>query len=174
MRLINLIAPPGSGKSTGASYLFSRMKLDGYSAELVTEYAKSKVYEGSQAVLRNQVYVMAKQYKTIKDLEQYGVKNVVTDSPLMLGHYYGRDLPYFQEYMALVTQLYGEFDNYNVGIDRVKPYVEAGRNQKEHESDAIGEYLKANLSFDVRIKGDIQGYNSVYELMSSTGILVKS
>ena len=38
--VINLIGSPGTGKSTLASELFSKMKWQGYDVELVSEYAK--------------------------------------------------------------------------------------------------------------------------------------
>ena len=38
--VINLIGAPGTGKSTVASELFSKMKWSGYDVELVSEYAK--------------------------------------------------------------------------------------------------------------------------------------
>lgn len=40
--VVNLFGGPGSGKSTGAAYVFARLKMLGYNAELVTEFAKDK------------------------------------------------------------------------------------------------------------------------------------
>lgn len=42
MYVINLFGQPGAGKSTGAAYIFSQLKLRGINAELVTEFAKDK------------------------------------------------------------------------------------------------------------------------------------
>ena len=42
--VINLIGSPGTGKSTLASELFSKMKWQGYDVELVSEYAKELVW----------------------------------------------------------------------------------------------------------------------------------
>ena len=44
MLIIQLYAAPGSGKSTGAAYIFSKLKMAGVNAELVTEFAKDKVW----------------------------------------------------------------------------------------------------------------------------------
>ena len=41
--VINLIGSPGTGKSTLASELFSKMKWKGHDVELVSEYAKESV-----------------------------------------------------------------------------------------------------------------------------------
>lgn len=52
MLIINLFGAPGAGKSTGAAYVFSQLKAAGVNAELVTEFAKDKVWEGTKAVSR--------------------------------------------------------------------------------------------------------------------------
>ena len=66
MLVVNLFGAPGAGKSTGASYVFSQLKMMGVNAELVTEFAKDKVWEGSEAVLKikhislaNSIFVLA-------------------------------------------------------------------------------------------------------------------
>lgn len=43
--LVTLSGAPGAGKSTGAAYIFAMLKMQGINAELVTEYAKDKVWE---------------------------------------------------------------------------------------------------------------------------------
>jgi len=55
--ILNLYGAPGAGKSTGAAYIFSKLKLKGYNVELVTEFAKDKVYEGSKAVFETGLYL---------------------------------------------------------------------------------------------------------------------
>lgn len=50
--VVNLFGAPGAGKSTGAAYIFALLKMAGVEAELVTEFAKDKVWEGNTAVLR--------------------------------------------------------------------------------------------------------------------------
>lgn len=42
--VINLFGAPGSGKSSGAAYIFSQLKKLGIDCELVTEYAKDKCW----------------------------------------------------------------------------------------------------------------------------------
>ena len=43
--VVNLFGVPGAGKSTGAAHIFSCIKMAGVNAELITEYAKDKVWE---------------------------------------------------------------------------------------------------------------------------------
>lgn len=43
MLVVNMFGAPGAGKSTGAAYIFSKLKMAGVNAELVTEFAKDKV-----------------------------------------------------------------------------------------------------------------------------------
>ena len=38
--LVNLYAGPGAGKSTGAAYIFAKLKMAGVDCEYVSEYAK--------------------------------------------------------------------------------------------------------------------------------------
>lgn len=45
MLVINLFGVPGAGKSTGAAYIFARLKMLGINTELVTEFAKDKVWD---------------------------------------------------------------------------------------------------------------------------------
>ena len=61
MLVVNLFGAPGAGKSTGAAYIFSKLKMAGINAELVTEFAKDKVWEESKAVFQNQAYIFGRQ-----------------------------------------------------------------------------------------------------------------
>ena len=83
MLVVNLFGAPGAGKSTGAAYIFSRLKLAGINAELVTEFAKDKVWEESKAVFQNQAYIFGKQYFRISRVQDK-VDVVITDSPILL------------------------------------------------------------------------------------------
>ena len=80
MILVNLFGSPGTGKSTGAAYIFSQLKMRGINAELVTEFAKDKVWEESKAVFNNQAYIFGKQYFRISRCADK-VDVVITDSP---------------------------------------------------------------------------------------------
>lgn len=95
---INLYAGPGAGKSTLAAGVFHELKMLGYNAELVPEFAKDLVWEGRHATLSNQVYVNARQFHMIKRLaSDNGPEFIVTDSPVLLGIAYGPDLPFYHD-----------------------------------------------------------------------------
>ena len=90
MLIVNLYGAPGAGKSTGAAYVFSQLKMRGINAELVTEFAKDKVWEESKAVFQNQAYIFGKQYFRISRVQDK-VDVVITDSPILLSPFYAND-----------------------------------------------------------------------------------
>lgn len=50
--VVNLFAGPGADKSTGATYIFSKLKMLGIDAEYVSEFAKDKVWEENERVFQ--------------------------------------------------------------------------------------------------------------------------
>ena len=59
--VINLTGAPGAGKSTGAAYIFSELKMKGVNCELIGEFAKDKTWEHNTTALSCQEYVFGKQ-----------------------------------------------------------------------------------------------------------------
>lgn len=162
MLVVNLYGAPGAGKSTGAAYIFSRLKMAGINAELVTEFAKDKVWEEAQAPFRNQAYLFGEQYFRISRL-QGKVDVVITDSPILLSGYYQDDHVLGEEFDALVSKVSNSYDSINVFINRVKPYNQAGRRHDEAESNKIAEELatfleRHNVVCD-QYPGDTDGYD---------------
>lgn len=145
MIIVNMFGAPGAGKSTGAAYVFSKLKLAGINAELVTEFAKDKVWEGNQAVFQNQAYIFGKQYFRISRLQDK-VDVVITDSPILLSSFYNKDKLLNKELDALVTKVFESYQNFNVYINRVKTYNPAGRFQTEEESDKLAMDLEKFLT----------------------------
>ena len=76
--IVNLCGAPGAGKSTGAAYIFSQLKMKGVNAELITEFAKDKTWENNTTALSNQLYVLGKQYYRIDRCKDQ-VEVIVTD-----------------------------------------------------------------------------------------------
>lgn len=172
--IINLVGPPGAGKSTGAAFLFYTLKSLGINAELITEFAKDKTWEHNETALSNQLYILGKQYyKITRCSDQVDV--IVTDSPIILSMLYGKDKYYSKELKALVNKLWKNDDNLLYYIDRVKQYNPAGRNQTAEESDLLGQELKELLSSNgfafKSVTGDTAGYTEiVHDLMKKLNL----
>lgn len=166
MILVNLFGAPGAGKSTGAAYVFSKLKMAGINAELVTEFAKDKVWEESKAVFDNQAYIFGKQYFRISRCYDK-VDVIVTDSPLLLSILYNNDIVLGETFNALVRRVFGSFNNLNYLLTRVKDYNPAGRFQTEQESDILAFQLKELLKQEqieyLNIPGNIEGYDAIVE-----------
>ena len=145
MLIVNLFGAPGAGKSTLAAYIFSKLKMAGVNAELVTEFAKDKTWENNQKALANQVYVFGKQLYRITRCQD-DVDVIVTDSPLLLSVIYNHSDILGEDFNNLVYKVFSSYDNANYFINRVKKYNPKGRNQTEKESDEIATEVKEMLS----------------------------
>ena len=163
LKVINLTGGPGSGKSTTAAGLFYKMKIKGYSVELVTEYSKDKTYEGHFNHLEDQLYIFGKQHRRLARLVGH-VDYAITDSPLYLSIIYNKS--YGSTFDKFVLECYNSYDNINIFIERAKPYVNIGRSQTENEARDIDKNIKALLTstllpYDV-VKGDVTAPDVIY------------
>lgn len=162
MLLINLFGGPGSGKSTTATGVFSKLKQAGINVEYVSEYAKDKVWDRHEAIFDNQIYVFAKQHHKVFRLKGQ-VDVVITDSPLLLSLYYNRDKTTVGKALdTLIMEAHQSFETMNVFLKRVKVYNPKGRMQTENESRDIDTNLKTML--------DIHEINVVECIGNSKGI----
>jgi len=132
--VINLMGGPGCGKSTIAAGVFSKLKKRGVECELVTEFAKDKVWDESYKILSDQIYVFGKQQHKIYRLNGK-VDIAITDSPLLFSIVY--DQSNSQELRNLVLKVFNEYDNHNFYIMRNVDYVEEGRCQNEQEAKDV-------------------------------------
>ena len=164
MILVNLYGPPGAGKSSGAAYIFSELKMAGVNAELVTEFAKDKCYEQSKKVFENQAYIFGKQYFRITRCKD-DVDVIVTDSPLALSIVYNNDPVLGDSFNQLVRDVRKSFDDMNYFVCRVKKYNPKGRFQTEKESDKLSQeildFMNAEGISFCPINGDREGYDKV-------------
>jgi hypothetical protein len=145
--VVNLYGGPGTGKSTTAAALFAELKQDGYNAELVTEYAKDRVWDNHIDCLNDQLYVLGKQYHRFHRLIGK-VDVIVTDAPILLSAYYNRlrkDHDKFPSFEPLVKEVYRSMNNFDVFLRRVKAYNPAGRLQSEDGAKQIDGELKKLL-----------------------------
>ena len=138
MLVVNLYGGPGCGKSTTAARVFSELKILGYEAELVTEYAKDMVWENRQCVFDNQIYLFAKQHHRIWRLKGK-VEVAITDSPLLLSLIYNAKKDELGKSLdGLVINAYKSFDNADFFLNRRdNSYNPNGRHQTEDEAKGI-------------------------------------
>jgi len=159
--VVNLTGAPGAGKSTGATKIFSELKMLGINCELVGEFAKDKTWEHNLTALNCQEYVFGKQsYRLARCREEVDV--IVTDSPLPLTIIYTKDEKIKEPLTKLVMTIFDSYDNINFFINRTKPYNPKGRNQTAEESDALSLdikelYQRLNIPY-TEITGDEEGY----------------
>lgn len=156
MKVINLYAGPGAGKSTTAAGLFYLMKTKNISCELVTEFAKEWVFDRGIVKPEDQLFILANQIRrlmVIKDKVDY----IITDSPLLLNTLYNT-LWDLHTYDNLVYETYKMFDNVDFIIKRTKPYHTLGRFQTEDEAKDIDYHIEQFLNKKkikyIKINGD--------------------
>lgn len=166
LKVINAYGGPGTGKSTTCAGLFYEMKSAGYKVELVTEYAKDKVYEGHLGCLEDQIYIFAKQQRRLNRLIGQ-VEWAITDSPLLLSILYNKDLS--ENFNRLVIDQYNRYSNYNFFINRVKPYQKYGRSQELDEAIELDIKMKKilydNNIFACFIDGDYHAPQSILNIL---------
>ena len=147
---INLFAGPGAGKSTMAAGLFYKMKSSGFNVELVTEYCKDLVYEGRTKAIKNQLYVLGKQYYKMEKL-QHVVDYIITDSPLLLNCIYANNYP--ESFNNLILDFHNTFNNINYFINRSDSFDVEGRIHSLQQSIEIDDKIKKlfdllNVNYD--------------------------
>jgi len=173
MKVINLWAGPGSGKSTTAAGLFYHMKCAGVEVELVQEYAKDMVWEGRHNILEDQIYIFAKQQRRIARLKNHGLQWVITDSPIPLGLCYTKPEDLSDAFQNLVMQVFNSYENYNFYLTRNVQYNPNGRNQKTEQEamqvdDKLTHMLVSNQIPYLTVMG---GTSAVQDILANVGIL---
>lgn len=175
--VVNIFGVPGAGKSTGAAYVFAALKMQGVNAELVTEYAKDKVWEENNEAFKNQAFLFGNQsYRMSRCAGKVDV--IVTDSPLPLSILYNNDPRLTENFNRSVMDVFNSYRNMNFFLNRTMPYNPAGRLQTEEESDALAEPLQNLLStrgiLYREATGDKTGYDwIVQEVMDAMKPVVK-
>ena len=162
-QIINLFGGPGTGKYTIAALVFGELKKKGYEIELVTEYAKDKVWEESYKTLENQIYVFGKQLHRIQRVKNK-VNFIITDSPILLSIIYDKEKN--DNLKRLVLDVHNNFNNINILIKRDTIYNPNGRFQNEIEAKLIDKQimnLLKNNSIDFH---EINITNAVEEIIN--------
>ncbi|MBR2053204.1 MAG: AAA family ATPase [Clostridia bacterium] len=130
-KVINIIGAPGVGKSTYAAKLFAEMKAQGFSCELVQEFAKEIVYADNNKLRNDQLIVMGEQYRRTFVLDGK-VDYIITDSPILLSVIYNRltPKPYAPQFFDKVClEAFNKFDNINIMLSHnsARQYQQEGR-----------------------------------------------
>lgn len=167
--IVNLFGVPGAGKSTGAAYIFAKLKMSGINAELITEFAKDKVWEDNKEIFKNQAYIFGKQsFRISRCCGKVDV--IITDSPLPLSIVYNNGPKLTENFNLSVMDVFNSYTNLNFLLNRVKPYNPSGRHQTESESDKLESVIR-NLLIDRKISyaevdGDRMGYDHIADLIT--------
>ena len=168
MIIINFFGAPGAGKSTGAAYVFARLKMAGVNCEFITESIKDAIWEKGQSVFNEQIKMLGEQYLKIKSCEDK-VDVLITDSSLINGYFYNSNSILEDDLKRLSLDLFYKYNNMNFFINRTKPYISEGRSQTEAESNRIGIEIKQTLNKlgipFMEYDGDIVSYNAITELI---------
>lgn len=166
--VVNLFGVPSAGKSTGAAYIFSRLKMEGINAELITEFAKDKVWENNEEAFKpdNQCYMFGEQFYKMSRCRDK-VEVLVTDSPLPLSILYNRSKILGKAFHDTVMDCFNSFNNVSYLLLRDKPYNPKGRIQTEAESDALQNPLYSllndyNINY-TELKGNVDNYDSIVD-----------
>ena len=139
MKVINLFAGPGAGKSTIASGLFYHIKNNRLAkCELVHEYAKDLTYGKDFMKLSDQLLVTANQNHRLLKLEKSGIEIAISDSPLILGLMYFTDNNHLHKdlFRDLLISVFNSYNNINIFLERNPDieYEQYGRNQTYEEA----------------------------------------
>jgi nicotinamide riboside kinase len=155
MKVVNLYGGPSSGKSATAAGVFYHMKLQNYSVDLVTEYAKELVWEGRlDDMLDKQEDIFIEQQRRIRRLRD-NVDYAIVDSPLLLSCIYpkmnelqkGVDRwPALNAFLDFVVAVNDTYDNINIFLQRPSTFETNGRDHNLEESQEIDEAIINGLT----------------------------
>lgn len=166
MLVVNLFGAPGAGKSTGAAYIFSKLKMLGINTELVTEFAKDKAWENNMEALSDQIYVFGEQHYRINRCANK-VDVIITDSPLLLSVVYNQSNLLKEEFNHFVANVFQSYHSINYFIERTKPYSQSGRLQTKAESDRLSRSIEAVLlNYHVeyrKVTGSVSEYDKIID-----------
>lgn len=138
MKVINLFAGPGVGKTTTGLLLAGMLSMEGMRVEFVPEFAKFATFAKYNAALGDQDYMFAKQHHRLAVLRADSrLQYVIMDGPLPIALNYAD--PNDKEYEAIVLKRFFGFDNLNIFLERNPdlPYQQVGRSQTAEEAQAI-------------------------------------
>lgn len=151
MRVVNLFAGPGTGKSTTCAALFAECKYIGINTEMVLEYAKDMTWERrGEKAFKAQEFIFGQQSFALSKVASE-VDFAITDAPLLMSTVYGND----EALDNLAYSTHQRYETLNIFLKRNKVYQKAGRNQTEEEARTL----------DARILGMLERYSIPYTIL---------
>lgn len=170
-KIICLYGGPGAGKSTAAAELFVMLKKMDFNCEMNREYIKEWIWEGRKIKEGDQTYIFAKQARKERQYIDQGLDFIITDSPLILTHFYGMKADLMEQECntsLIMLKHHHHFckkHGYKVDhffINRKKAYNPSGRFQTEEEAKIYDIEIKTMLH-ELGIK--IKDVSSVEEIL---------
>ena len=152
--VINIAGGPGTGKTTIAAELFSKLKEKGYEVENVSEFAKELVWEGRSEAFDDRLYMHGEQNHRLMQMNGK-LDFIITDSPLFLtsvynNYYLKNKFPasYNKMIDTVTLETFKLYNNKVYLLQRDTNYKIIGRRENKKEALQIDEalimYLKKN------------------------------
>jgi hypothetical protein len=126
---INFYGGPGVGKSTLAAKFYTHLKRQGHNVELVQEFVKQYVYTKQTLTRWGHVYTFGQQFGAELRALEGGVRQIVTDSPLLLQTTYARynGCPAYEQLTEICQEFETDYPSVNFLVLRIVPFKSVGR-----------------------------------------------
>ena len=174
--VINIAGGPGTGKTTIAAELFSKLKEKGYEVENVSEFAKELVWEGRSQAFDDRLYMHGEQNHRLMQMNGK-LDFIITDSPLFLtsvyNDYYLKD-KFSKSYNKMIdlvtTETFKLYNNKTYLLQRNTDYKVIGRRENQKKALDIDKALLKYLK-DRRIKyKSLSIDNATNEIIKDLGV----
>lgn len=151
---INFFGGPGVGKSTLAAKFFTHLKQRGHNVELIHEFVKQYVYTKQTLTSWGQVYTFGQQFGAELRALEGGVRQLVTDSPLLLQCIYARHngCPAYEQLTEISQEFETDYPSVNFLVLRTVPFKSVGRWGSEDDGKL----------WDKRIEQDLIQHDTYY------------
>lgn len=139
-----MMGGPGCGKDTISSAIFSRMKIDGYNVEFVTEYIKQWTYLQRKPEAWDQPYIFGHQLNRELQVIRAGFDHLITSSPIMLTCYYSMRCNFdgWQELLDIAKKFEKKHPALYIFLERSDaPYNERARFHTKEQSEEIDQEI---------------------------------
>jgi len=117
MKVINLFAAPGTGKTTTGQILSGLLSMANFKVEYIPEFAKFATLSRNRAALSDQIYMFAKQENRLNVLRDAGLDYIVMDGPLPIALLF-QPADYYQGYEPLVMEVFRSYENLNFYLSK--------------------------------------------------------